>query len=118
MYKTHTNGELRAKHINETVTLAGWVNRVRDHGGVRFIDLRDRFGLVQVVVNPTLSEQAYQLSQDLRPEWVIQVKGVVQHRPEGSENPNLPTGEIEVEAQSIRVLNPAKALPFSVNKDE
>jgi aspartyl-tRNA synthetase len=117
MYKTHTNGELRASNIGQKVTLAGWVHRVRDHGGVMFIDLRDRFGIVQVVVNPEAGA-AYQLAQDLRPEWVIQVFGVVRNRPAGNENPNLPTGEIEVVTEQMKALSSAKALPFSINKDE
>ncbi len=118
MYKTNTNGELRPANIGQTVTLAGWVHRHRDHGGVMFIDLRDRFGIVQVVANPVSSKSAYQIAEQLHSEWVIQVTGVVRHRPEGAENPNLPTGEIEVEAQEIRVLNKAKPLPFAINKDE
>ena len=89
MYKTHTNGEIRPAHIGQTVTLAGWVHRVRDHGGVTFIDLRDRFGLVQVVVNPE-AQEANQLAEDLRAEWVIQVVGTVRRRPAGNENPHLP----------------------------
>ncbi len=118
MYKTHTNGELRKEHIGQEVTLAGWVHRQRDHGGVTFVDLRDRFGLVQVVANPEIAKQAYDMAQDVRSEWVIQVKGVVRPRPEGSENPNLPTGDIEVEAHEMCVLNQAKPLPFVVSKDE
>ncbi len=118
MYKTHTNGELRKENVGQAVTLAGWVHRQRDHGGVTFVDLRDRFGLVQVVANPEISKQAYELAQDVRSEWVIQVKGVVRMRPEGSENPNLPTGDIEVEAREMCVLNAAKPLPFVVSKDE
>ncbi|HEX9013939.1 MAG TPA: aspartate--tRNA ligase [Anaerolineaceae bacterium] len=117
MYKTHTAGELRPANIGQTVVLAGWAHRIRDHGGVKFIDLRDRFGLVQVVVNPE-SAAAYQVAEDVRTEWVIQVTGTVRRRPAGNENPNLPTGEIEIEAQKIAVLNPAKPLPFIVNKDE
>ncbi len=118
MYKTHTNGELRKENIGQEVTLAGWVHSQRDHGGVTFLDLRDRFGLVQVVANPEISKQAYEQAQDVRGEWVIQVKGKVRGRPEGSENPNLPTGDIEVEAHEICVLNAAKPLPFVVSKDE
>jgi aspartyl-tRNA synthetase len=117
MYKTHTNGEIRPAHIDQTVTLAGWVHRVRDHGGVKFIDFRDRFGLVQVVVNPEAKE-ANQVAEDLRAEWVIQVVGTVRRRPAGNENPHLPTGEVEVETREIRVLNPAKPLPFQISKDE
>ncbi len=116
MYKTHTCGELRPSHIGQTVTLAGWVHRQRDHGGVTFIDLRDRYGLVQIVGNPDNLDAA--LLQDARQEWVLQVTGVVRRRPEGAENPNLATGEIEVEVTHGEVLNPAKMLPFLINKDE
>jgi aspartyl-tRNA synthetase len=116
MYKTHTCGELRAANIGQRVTLAGWVHRQRDHGGVTFIDLRDRFGLVQIVANP--ADPNVKLIQDAHSEWVLQVTGLVRHRPQGAENPNLATGEIEVEVQSCVVLNPAKPLPFMINKDE
>jgi aspartyl-tRNA synthetase len=118
MYKSHTCGELRASHIGQNVTLAGWVFRHRDHGGVMFLDLRDRFGIVQVVANPTLSKEAHRIAESVRAEWVIQVKGIVRHRPEGAENPDLPTGEIEVEASTITVLAPAKTLPIQINKEE
>lgn len=118
MYKTHTCGELRLTHLGQSVTLAGWVHRRRDHGGVTFLDLRDRFGLVQVVANPEESPRAHQSAADLRMEWVIQVTGVVRKRPEGMQNPNLATGEIEVEAREVQVLNPAKTPPFLINKGE
>jgi aspartyl-tRNA synthetase len=118
MYKTHTCGELRSDHIGQDVTLAGWVHRRRDHGGVTFYDLRDRFGIVQVVANPNDSPEAHHAGQPARMEWVIQVRGVVRRRPVGAENPNLPTGEIEVEAHELRILNPAKTPPFLINKDE
>jgi lysyl-tRNA synthetase class II len=88
MYKTHTCGELRAEHIGQTVTLAGWVHRQRDHGGVTFIDLRDRFGLVQVVGNPELP--GLEVLHVARSEWVLQVTGEVRHRPAGAENPICP----------------------------
>jgi len=116
MYKTHTCGELRTEHIGQTVVLAGWVHRQRDHGGVTFIDLRDRFGIVQVVGNP--DQPAVSAIHAARSEWVLQITGVVRRRPEGAENPNLPTGEIEVEATLCEVLNAAKPLPFMVSKDE
>ena len=118
MYKTHTCGELRATHAGQKVTLAGWVNRRRDHGGVTFIDLRDRFGIVQVVANPDTSPEVHTLMTDIRAEWVIQVVGLVQKRPTGMENPSLSTGEIEVIAQEMRVLNPAKTTPFLINKED
>jgi aspartyl-tRNA synthetase len=116
MYKTHTCGELRAAQAGQTVTLAGWVHRQRDHGGVTFIDLRDRYGIVQVVADP--SKPGLASFQDARSEWVLQITGVVRKRPAGAENPNMDTGEIEVEAIKIETLNPAKPLPFMVNKDE
>ena len=118
MYKTNTCGELRTEDEGHSVTLAGWVNRRRDHGGVTFIDLRDRSGFVQVVFNPDISPQAHQLAEPLRVEWVIQVIGIVRKRPAGMENANLPTGEIEVEVHEISVLNPAKTPPFPINKEE
>jgi aspartyl-tRNA synthetase len=116
MYKTHNCGELTAEHIGQTVTLAGWVHRQRDHGGVTFIDLRDRFGLVQVVGNP--DHPGLGVLHVARSEWVLQVTGEVRRRPAGAENPNLPTGEIEVDVKQVDALNPAKPMPFLVNKDE
>ena len=118
MYKTHTCGELRRTHTGHEVTLAGWVHRRRDHGGVTFIDLRDRFGLVQVVANPEISPKAHEKIVDVRTEWVIQIKGIVNLRPSGMENPSMATGDIEVEVQTVEVLNPAKTPPFSINKEE
>ena len=118
MYKTHTCGELRVGHVGQPVTLAGWVHRRRDHGGVTFIDLRDRFGIVQIVCNPASAPEAHHMAAEVRAEWVIQVEGIVRRRPSGMENPNLATGEIEVEVQQLRVLNPAKTPPFLINKAE
>ncbi len=117
MYKTHTCGELRASQIGETVTLAGWVHNFRNHGGVTFIDLRDRFGIVQVVGNPEVNKELLPL-KEARSEWVLQVTGEVQARMEGATNPNLDTGEIEVAVKSVKVLNKAKMLPILINKDE
>ncbi len=118
MYKTHTCGELGISHSGGKVTVAGWVHRRRDHGGVTFIDLRDRFGIVQIVTNPETSPEAHAAMVDVRVEWVIQVEGVVRKRPEGMENPHMPTGEIEIEVQKMRVLNQAKTPPFMINKEE
>jgi aspartyl-tRNA synthetase len=118
MYKTHLCGELRTSHRGQQVTLAGWVHRRRDHGGVTFIDLRDRFGIVQIVTNPETSPDAHAAMMDVRVEWVLQVEGLVRTRPQGMENPNMPTGEIEVEVQIVRVLNQAKTPPFMINKEE
>ena len=115
MYKTHTCGELRAAHTNQRVTLAGWVHRRRDHGGVIFFDLRDRYGIVQVTVNPNLSKETLDAVSNVRMEWVLQVTGTVQMRPTGMQNPKMGTGEVEVVTESIEVLNRAKTLPFLVS---
>jgi len=115
MYKTHSCGELGAAHVNQKVTLAGWVHRRRDHGGVIFLDLRDRYGIVQVTVNPSLSKETLDAVSNVRMEWVLQVTGTVQKRPAGMENPKMRTGEVEINAESIQVLNPAKTLPFMVS---
>lgn len=118
MYKTHTCGELRLQDAGKQVTLAGWVHRRRDHGGVTFIDLRDRFGIVQVVSDPEDAPAAHQALQAVRSEWVLQIKGLVQARPEGMQNPALPTGEIEVEVLEVKVLSESKTPPFLINKEE
>jgi len=112
MYKTHTCGELRASHAGQTVKLAGWVHRRRDHGGVVFLDLRDRFGLVQVVINPDLPKETLDLVANVRSEWVLQITGTVEMRPAGMVNPKMGTGEIEVIATGVKALNAAKPLPF------
>ena len=117
MYKTHTCGELRAGQAGQTVTLAGWVHRRRDHGGVTFIDLRDRFGLAQIVFNPDLPKEALDIIAEARMEWVLQIVGEVRKRPAGMENPKMETGEIEVIARAVKVLNAAKPLPLLVNSD-
>jgi aspartyl-tRNA synthetase len=118
MYKTHSCGELRPSHIGQKVTLAGWVHRRRDHGGVVFLDLRDRYGLVQITINPNLSKETLDTVANIRFEWVLQITGTVQKRPQGMDNPNMETGEIEVIASEIKVLNPAKTLPFMVNNGD
>jgi len=118
MYKTHTCGEIRAAHTGQIVTLAGWVNRRRDHGGVTFIDLRDRFGLVQVVLNPDLPQEYANIISNIRLEWVLQITGAVRIRPDGMDNPKMDTGEIEIIASKIVVLNPAKPLPFMINGED
>jgi aspartyl-tRNA synthetase len=118
MYKTHNCGELRTLHTGQAVTLAGWVHRRRDHGGVIFFDLRDRYGIVQVTINPNLSLETLKIIADIRFEWVLQIKGTVQNRPAGMENPKMETGEIEVIASEVNVLNPAKTLPFMVSGEE
>lgn len=113
-YKTHSCGELVASQEGKLVTLAGWVDRRRDHGGIIFIDLRDCDGLVQVVFDPRVSPEAHRVASELRLEYVIRVTGKVARRPPGTENPKIPTGEIEVTAQEVEVLNACKPLPFSL----
>jgi len=117
MYKTHTCGELRASHAGQTVTLAGWVHRRRDHGGVTFLDLRDRYGLVQITLNPDLPKESLDIAASVRFEWVLQIEGMVQKRPAGMENPKMETGGIEIIAREVKVLNAAKTLPFMVSGD-
>jgi aspartyl-tRNA synthetase len=117
MLKTHSCGELRADHVDQEVALAGWVNRRRDHGGLVFIDLRDRSGLVQVVANPDVDPEAHAAAQQARSEYVLQVTGIVRGRPEGLVNPDIPTGDVEVVAHDVKVLNPAKTPPFYIHDD-
>lgn len=111
-YRTHTCAALTSTNIGETVKLSGWVHRVRDHGGVLFIDLRDHYGLTQVVADP--DSNAFATAEAVRSEWVIRVEGRVRERPEGTRNEELPTGEIEIFAETIDVLSQAKELPVPV----
>jgi aspartyl-tRNA synthetase len=110
-------GRLRPEHIGQEVVLCGWVHRRRDHGGLVFVDLRDREGLAQVVINPEGSVEAHAKADALRAEYVLSVRGTVRRRPEGTENPNLPTGEVEVAAAELTVLNESKPIPFSLEDD-
>lgn len=116
MLKTHNCNELNQGHIDQTVILAGWVHRRRDHGGLIFIDLRDREGIVQVVFNPQQSPAAHKIANSLRNEYVLSATGTVSMRPCGTKNPNLPTGDIEVLASKIEVLNSSKTPPFYINE--
>ncbi|MDE2965889.1 MAG: aspartate--tRNA ligase [Chloroflexota bacterium] len=118
MLKTHGCGTLRASHTGESVRLAGWVHRRRDHGQLIFIDLRDRDGIVQVVVRPDDHPEAYAIANEVRGEYVLRVAGEVVGRSEATRNPNLGTGDIEVVATSVEVLNAAKTPPFSVSEDD
>ena len=111
-YRSHTCGALREAHIGQTVRLSGWVHRVRDHGGVLFIDLRDHYGLTQVVADP--DSPAFKVAETLRSEWVVRVDGKVRQRPAGTENPDLPTGQVEVFISEIEVLGAAGELPMPV----
>ena len=117
MMRTHNCGEVTEKHIDSTVELCGWVNRRRDHGGVIFIDLRDRTGIVQVVFDPD-EEKAFELAEHVRNEYVLRVKGRVRHRPEGTVNLNIPTGKIEVYTTELELLNSSEPLPFQLDDDD
>jgi len=114
--RTHYCGAVNADHIGQIVTLCGWAARRRDHGGVIFIDLRDREGTVQVVIDPDTPE-AFAVAEDTRPEFVLKVVGKVRPRPAGTENPNLPTGMVEVLTQTLEVLNPSLTPPFQIDDD-
>src|SRR5712675_1781122 len=111
-YRTHTCGALRESHIGETVRLSGWCHRIRDHGGVLFIDLRDHYGITQCVADP--DSPAFKDAEKLRAEWVVRIDGKVRRRPAGTENPELPTGAVELYVSEIEVLGPAGELPMPV----
>lgn len=115
MKRTCSCGELNKKHLGKQVVLMGWVDGRRDHGGLIFLDLRDRAGITQVVFNPKISQEAHQKAEEIRNEYVIAVKGKVAERPPGTVNPNLSTGQIEVLAEELRILNQAKDLPFEIS---
>lgn len=116
--RTHTCGELRIENAGQRVTLAGWANSYRDHGNLVFIDLRDREGLTQLVLNPEAHHYAHRLAETVRCEWVLAAQGVVQPRGEGLENPKLATGRIEVTVEKLEILNTARTPPFEVNEAE
>jgi aspartyl-tRNA synthetase len=115
-YRTHTCGALREGDIGKEVRLSGWCHRIRDHGGVLFIDLRDHYGLTQVVADP--DSPAFKVAETLRSEWVVRVDGKVRKRPDGTENPDLPTGAVELFISEIEVLGPAGELPMPVFGDQ
>ena len=111
-YRSHTCGALRESHAGETARLSGWCHRIRDHGGLLFIDLRDHYGMTQIVVDP--DSPAFAAAEKARAEWVIRIDGKVRIRPEGTANPNLPTGLIEVFVTELEVLGAAAELPLQV----
>ena len=116
MKRTATCGELRAADAGRRVILNGWVHRHRDHGGVRFVDVRDRYGLTQVVVDADAPEPLRSLAQELKFEYCIAVEGEVRLRPPAMANPRMPTGEVEVRASTIEVLSRCETLPFMVDE--
>ncbi len=115
-YRSHTCGALRDTHIGEDVRLSGWCHRIRDHGGVLFIDLRDHYGVTQVVADP--DSPAFKAAEKLRSEWVVRVDGKVRRRPDGTANADLPTGAVEVFVTDIEVLGEAGELPMPVFGDQ
>jgi len=115
-YRSHTCGALRDSHIDQTVRLSGWCHRIRDHGGVLFIDLRDHYGLTQCVADP--DSPAFKIAETLRSEWVVRIDGKVRRRPDGTENSELPTGAVEIYIDEIEVLGPAAELPLPVFGDQ
>ena len=117
-FRSHTCGELRASHVGERVTLSGWVHRRRDHGHLTFLDLRDRYGITQVVTNADEAADAHAAAEPARNEWVVQASGVVRRRPEGTTNAELATGEVEVAVDAFTVLNPSKVPPFYINEEQ
>ncbi len=115
-YRSHTCGGLRASDIGSEVRLSGWAHRIRDHGGVLFIDLRDHYGLTQIVVSP--ESPAFNDAETIRAEWCIAITGKVRRRPEGTSNAAMPTGEIEMFVTSIEVLGQSAELPLPVFGDQ
>ena len=116
-FRSHTCGELRPAHVGQRVTLSGWVHRRRDHGHLAFFDLRDRYGLTQVVTNQDEAPEAHAAAEPARSEWVVQVEGVVRERPEGTANASWRRA-IEVAVDRFTVLNPSKVPPFYINEEQ
>jgi len=115
--RTHNCGQLRVEDVGSEVTLMGWVAKRRDHGGVIFVDLRDRWGITQVVFRPDLEAETHTVAESIRNEFVIAIKGKVEPRPEGMTNPNLPTGQIDIECTDLKLLNAAETPPFAIESD-
>ncbi|MCK5017760.1 MAG: aspartate--tRNA ligase, partial [Candidatus Peribacteraceae bacterium] len=111
MLRTHTCGDLNTKFADKNITLCGWVHRRRDHGGLIFIDLRDRYGFTQVVIDPS-NKDVFALAETVRPEWVLKIEGKVRNRVDGAQRKENPTGEIEVLVEKMDVLNESKTPPF------
>src|SRR3990172_5108910 len=115
--RTHYCGTINETHLDQTVTLCGWVHRRRDHGGVIFIDLRDREGLAQVVFDPA-NPHTFSTAERVRSEYVLRITGKVRRRPPGTENPHLPTGQIEIACEAVEILNTAQTPPFQLDEED
>ena len=115
--RTHNCGELRVEQAGEVVTLSGWENKVRDLGGIRFIDIRDRYGFTQIVFDPSIAGEAQKIGMSLKPEWVTSVRGTVARRPIGQENEKMPTGEIEIKVDAIELHNECPTPPVYIDRD-
>ena len=115
MHRTHTCGQLNSHHLGEKVTLAGWIANRRDHGGIAFIDLRDRYGISQLVFDPQTYPEAANTIESARAEWVIKIEGEVRARPAGQENTHLSTGTIEILVEKCAIVSKAKTPPFEIN---
>lgn len=118
MMRSHTCNDLNDQHIGQDVVLSGWVHRRRDHGGLIFIDLRDRYGLTQVVSDPAVSTETHEVANNVRPEYVVQITGTVRQRPDGMRNEKMSTGNIEVLVKDFKILNKAKTPPFEIDQDK
>jgi aspartyl-tRNA synthetase len=116
MLRTHTCGELNISNVGQKVSLSGWVHNRRDHGGIIFIDLRDRYGITQIKFDPSKNKDVWTMADELRSEWVINITGKVVNRPDNTANKKIKTGEIEIEAEKIEILNKSKVLPFEIKE--
>ncbi|HOG23291.1 MAG TPA: OB-fold nucleic acid binding domain-containing protein, partial [Candidatus Omnitrophota bacterium] len=116
MLRSVTCGELNKSFVGKTESLTGWVDTRRDHGNLIFVDLRDRYGLTQVVFNPQVHAAMHKVAETLRSEYVIRVRGKVAERPAGTVNPKIPTGEIELQAEEVEILNASQQLPFELGE--
>ena len=115
MYKDRGCGQVNLDNVDQIINVAGWVDSWRDHGSLLFLDLRDSTGTIQVVLDKSINNENHEIASSIRNEWVIKVKGIVKKRIDGAENPNIPTGFIEISADELTVLNPSKTPPFEVN---